>query len=156
MAMVRRNSGIVLKVCLAFSNRRSESIRDLYQDIMYDLCKGYSTFRGESEESTWVYRVALNRALRNRQAKRQRLHFVALTQEIIDRLALIDESDPLLERLYGLIDKLEPTDRALILLYLDNCSIRQMAIINGCSENTIKNRISMIRNKLKALNQDEE
>ena len=154
--MVRRNSGIVFKVCLVFSDRRSESIRDLYQDIMLDLCNGYPSFRGESAESTWVYRVALNRALHNRRSDRRRQCYVELTREMCDTIALLPESDPMVERLYELVDRLEPEDRALILLYLDGYKPRQMAEICGCADSTVKNRITIIRKKLKKMNQDEE
>lgn len=156
MAMVRRNNGIVLKVCLAFSDRQSESIKDLYQDIMQDLCSGYHSFRSESEESTWVYRVALNRALRNHRSEHRRLRYVELTPELCDTLAVLAEADPLVERLYELIDLLAPTDKALILLYLDRCTTQQMAEICGCAEITIKKRIAKIREKLIKLNQNEE
>ena len=65
LEMLRRCSNIMFRVCYMFTDRKPESIKDLYQDIVADAWVGYGSFRNKSAETTWIYRVALNRALQN-------------------------------------------------------------------------------------------
>jgi RNA polymerase sigma-70 factor (ECF subfamily) len=59
--------------------------------------------------------------------------------------------------LYALIRKLSETDRALILLYLDELSYQQIAAITGTNSNNVGVRISRIKQRLSIMaNQDEE
>jgi RNA polymerase sigma-70 factor (ECF subfamily) len=155
LEMLRRCSNIMFRVCYMFTDRKPESIKDLYQDIVADAWVGYGSFRNMSAETTWIYRVALNRALQNIRHSERRPRLVELDDAIY---ASLSESarDPLVERLYELIDCLEPSDKALILLYLDNQGISRMAEINGCSKNTVKHRLTRIRNKLIEINENEQ
>lgn len=41
----------------------NEDSQDLQQDIIVQLWKSYSTFRGESQFPTWMYRVGVNTAI---------------------------------------------------------------------------------------------
>jgi len=70
--------GIVVKVARSFATGRD--VDDLVQEILVRLWKSASTFRGDSAPSTWIYRVALNRALtwqRDEKARRARTRPVA-------------------------------------------------------------------------------
>ena len=63
LEMLNQCQGIVMKVCLCFTDRQPANIDDLYQDIVSELWTSYPRFRQESKPSTWVYAVALNTAL---------------------------------------------------------------------------------------------
>lgn len=152
--MVRRCNGTVLRVCLMFGGKDGECLKDLYQDIMYDLCRGHPTFRGESDEKTWVYRVAFNRAMLTRRTESRHPRYVTLDAATCDMVAE-PANDPLVERLHELIDLLGPTDKRLVLLYLDGLNTAQMSDILGCAESTVRNQLTKIRNKLKQLNENE-
>lgn len=57
--LVRRQRSTIYMVCYMFSNDQDE-VNDLFQEVLIKLWQGWGNFRGESNERTWVYRVALN------------------------------------------------------------------------------------------------
>lgn len=154
--MLRRSRRILFQVCLAFTDRHPDSVDNLYQEMVLNLWRGWHKFHGKSNETTWVYRVALNTALvEYRKSKSiQAARLVALDENIVDTLA--DETDPIRELLYELIDKLDDIDKEIIFLYLDHNSYAQIASITGYSIVSVKYRIASIKNKLILLKQQNE
>ncbi len=59
--LIKENEGIIFKISRVYCDTR-ENQKDLYQDIVFQLWKGFDSFRGDSKASTWMYRVALNTA----------------------------------------------------------------------------------------------
>ena len=153
--MVLRTDGIIVKVSVLFSDHTPDGIHDLYQDIVCDLWRGYAGFRHASSESTWVYRVALNTARRHRRRLRRTPVTVSLDNARLDSLAA-EARDELLERLYELIERLPDRYRTLAYLYIDDLPLRDIAAVLSVSENTVKQRIKRMKQKLIKLNEDEE
>ena len=153
--MVRRMDGIIARISVLFSDRTADGIRDLYQDIVYDLWRGYSRFRHSSAESTWVYRVALNTALQRRRRQRYAPMLVSVDNGRLDTLTA-EACDELVERLYELIERLPERYRALAYLYIDGLSLNEMAAVLGVSSNTVKQRIKHMKEKMIKLKEDEE
>jgi RNA polymerase sigma-70 factor, ECF subfamily len=60
--VINGNQGIVRSLCKAYYTSYEDQ-RDAYQDIILQLWKSFDTFRGESQLSTWIYRVSLNTLL---------------------------------------------------------------------------------------------
>jgi RNA polymerase sigma-70 factor (ECF subfamily) len=145
--------GIVVKVARSFAQSPADSA-DLQQELLLQLWLSLPRFAGQSQASTWVYRVCLNTALTWRRGNVRR------TQRIVDGadLALIaaepaqDAGDrELLEQLYDAIRALPGSDRALILLSLDGLAYREIAEITGLTENHVGVALTRARKKLAAL-----
>ena len=153
--MVLRTEGIIMRICVLFSDRTSDGIHDLYQDIVCDLWRGYSSFRHASSENTWVYRVALNAARRHHRRQRRIPVTVSLDSTRFDTLAA-EARDELLERLYELIERLPDRYKTLAYLYIDNLPLRDIAAVLNVSENTVKQRIKYMKQKLIKMKEDEE
>lgn len=51
--------GIITKICYFYSND-SEGFQDLRQDVLAAMWYSRTSFRGNANVSTWVYRIALN------------------------------------------------------------------------------------------------
>ena len=152
MAMLARCERIVFKVCLVFTDRQPDSVRDLYQDIVCNLWQGWGRMRGDSTEGTWVYSVALNTAVTQLRRRRRAPVIVRLSDEMVATLADTRQED-LYDRLYGLIDRLDNADKSLIMLYLDKIPSRQIAQITGVGEAAARKRIERIKQKLIKLNE---
>lgn len=122
--------------------------RDLSQEIYIGLWRSLAVFDGRCSLRTWVYRVAHNTAashvIRNRR----------------DRFATIDEIEQLpapddteastdrkraLERLLGLIQRLEPVDRQVILGYLEGLDAAAIGEITGLSAGNVAIKIHRIK-----------
>ena len=59
------------------------------------------------------------------------------------------EEDAQIKQLYNLINRLNPLEKAIIMLYLDNKNYQEMAAIVGTTTNNIGVKLNRIREKLK-------
>ncbi len=62
-AIVETHSPRVFNLAFRVTGNRQDA-EDVVQDTFLQVFRGLGSFRGESELSTWIYRIALNRALR--------------------------------------------------------------------------------------------
>ena len=60
--IINNNKGTIRSLCKVYY-ANSEDPNDAFQDIILRLWKSFATFRGESEVSTWIYRISLNTIL---------------------------------------------------------------------------------------------
>ena len=60
--LIEDHKGILYKVSRMYMDN-SEDQNDLIQEIVFQLWKSYERFEGNSQFSTWMYRVSLNTAL---------------------------------------------------------------------------------------------
>lgn len=142
---LRDYKGIILKVTRSFTDSK-EDLDDLFQDILVQLWLAMSSHRKESKASTWIYRIALNKALTWEKAEKKKKARHMPWVEIADPKTL--ESRELLDYLYREIRNLDGIDRSLILLSLDGFSYREMANITGITENHVGVRLSRAKKTL--------
>lgn len=149
------HGGTVAKVARAYT-LTAEDCQDLAQDILLAVWRSLPQFEGRARASTWSYRVALNTALgwhrkeRRRRARQQPLLAPDVPVAEIDSAQALHERD-LVERLYGAIRKLPKTDAALVLLYLDDMSYREMAEVLGISESNVGVKLNRAKKALSEL-----
>ena len=154
MEMTARCERLLFKVCLFYTDRQPDNVRDMYQDIVCNLWQAWPSFRHESKENTWVYRVALNTAAAQLRKRSRTPSIVLLSDEMVT--TLVDgRQDELSNRLYRLIDHLGKADKSLILLYLDKIPYNQIAEIVGVSEAAARKRVERIKQKLITLNTED-
>ena len=124
---------------------------DLLQEILLQIWRSLSTFKGDSSIDTWSYRVAINTALTWRRTKIRRKKWIPSEVSNLNELPTTEsghDSANLLEQLDQFLQTLSKKDRALVLLYLDDVSGKEMAEITGQSEGAIRVRIHRIKQKL--------
>ncbi|MBP9991582.1 MAG: sigma-70 family RNA polymerase sigma factor [Bacteroidales bacterium] len=134
-----------------FTDRCPENVKDLYQDIVCALWESWPRFRHESKENTWVYRIALNIAVSKSRHHSLSPMFSPLDDKTYNNLAE-ESQNHLVERLYELIDLLSPNEKAILFLYLDGITAREIGATLKISEAAVNHRIARIKDKLKALN----
>lgn len=122
---------------------------DLFQDINVQVWHSIPSFRNESSPSTWLYRIALNTAIKWSQKERKQQY----TDRSIENFehVLQDSGIPLDDRLvwlYEEISKLNAVDRSIMLLLLEGLSYKEMAIIVGITESNIGVKINRIKKSL--------
>ena len=59
LAFIEENKRIIYKVCYLYA-ADEEEMKDLRQEVLINLWKGYPQFKGTAQLSTWIYRVSLN------------------------------------------------------------------------------------------------
>jgi RNA polymerase sigma-70 factor, ECF subfamily len=153
--LVRENEGRLRKICRVYAWGR-EAQEDLYQDILMQLWRALPSFSGEAEASTWLYRVALNTALSRKRADTARK---AERHETLDESHASRRDESLgpdetldarqqIERLHAAIDRLGDLDKALVMLFLDERSYRDIAQILGISETHVGVKLHRIKKEL--------
>jgi RNA polymerase sigma-70 factor (ECF subfamily) len=114
-------------------------------------------FERKASAATWFYRVALHTAMnwhrkdkprRSRQQPLLEVHVLATEGASSADQALHRET---VEQLYNAIHQLPKTDAALVLLYLDQLSYREIAEVLGISENNVGVKLNRAKKTLSAL-----
>ncbi len=67
----------VLNTCFRFVGNR-EDAEDLTQEVFIEVYKSISSFRGESQISTWIYRIAVTKSLDFIRKKKRKKRFAIL------------------------------------------------------------------------------
>ena len=150
---LQEHGGTVLKVARAYTITE-EDCQDLVQEILLQAWRSLPQFEGRAGVSTWFYRVALNTALgwqRKERRRRERQQPLIGVEEF--PMSGPDSEEQLhqrevVERLYAAIQQLPKTDAALVLLYLDDLSYREMADVLGFSENLVGVKLNRARKAL--------
>jgi RNA polymerase sigma factor (sigma-70 family) len=151
--LVTRNHGRITRLCRAWS-RTSGDLEDLRSEVLFQLWRAWPSFDGRASEDTWLYRVALNVALQSsRRARRQKLHVERLEREAPPASsapppsATFEESERL-ERLRRALTRLDPGERALIALALEDLSHQEIAEVTGLSAGHVAVKLHRIRKRL--------
>jgi RNA polymerase sigma-70 factor (ECF subfamily) len=146
---LERHRGLLFKVVRAYAFD-SHDRDDLFQEIVIQVWSSIPRFRGESAETTWIYRIALFCAISWKRSERRHTgkHDPLEDSEHL-LIAPAQESDDL-DWLYQQIALLDPLDRSLALLLLDGFSYRDMAEILGLTESNVGVRINRIKTALAA------
>lgn len=143
-----RYSRIVDKVCFTFASD-NDDYNDLRQDAWLNIWRGIDSFRGESKQSTWIYRVAINSCVST--ARGSKKHTGNVRIDAAD-LYMADTADTdSIERLHYLLSCLNPIERSIMLLRLEDLDYEEIAKIMGMPRNTIATRLRRTRIKLAEL-----
>ncbi|MBC7767947.1 MAG: sigma-70 family RNA polymerase sigma factor [Phycisphaerales bacterium] len=144
--------GVLRRIARAFAPGADQ--HDLTQELMLAVWRAAPAFRGEAAPSTFIFRVAHNRALTWRRTEARRRHRHSEYERL--RAEEATHEDPLVERLYAAIRQLEALDRSLILLSLEGQSYAQIAAIHGLSESNVGARLTRAREKLTRLLENDD
>lgn len=152
LALVEKNQDIIHKICGVYAwNDHDRS--DLRQEILYQLWKAFDSFRRDSKFTTWMYRVALNTALLSLRRRRSEMPVERLgerREQIRAKTPAAEEGEEI-RRLYAAINGLGEFDRAIVLLYLEAISYREIGEITGISEGNVSVRLVRIKKKLREM-----
>ena len=147
--MVREHRGTIYTVCYMFSTDRDE-VADLFQEVLINLWRGAGTFRGDSALNSWIYKVALNTCITwDRKNKRSvKAEPLSMNIDMFDSSA---ENTRQANMLRERIARLNPFDRAIVLLWLENISYEEIGQIVGISTSNVSVRLVRIKEQLKKM-----
>lgn len=147
VSMIQQNEGIIYKVASFYANDEYP-LSDLYQEIILNMWKGYPMFKGESKPSTWMYRIALNTCISFFRRRKVQTSYLEILPEVSE---VLDNKDEQLQELYKMIDRLGRLERALVLLYLEDKSYKEIADIMDMSMTNVATKLSRIKDKLRKM-----
>ena len=145
----KENQSLIYKISSVYTNS-IEDRNDLAQEIIYQIWKSFDRFNQKSKISTWIYRVAMNVAIRHIKLGKRKVLTVPLDEQFLD-FHEIDHSET--EEKWKLfkqhIDNLNLLDKGIIILYLENKSHEEIAQIIGISVTNVGTKLSRIKEKLR-------
>lgn len=134
-----------------FSNDADE-VADLFQEVLVKLWNGYDSFQGKSDIKTWIYRVTLNTCITIDRKKRRRNR--AMLSMDVDYFDSQEQETAQVRILHERIARLQPLDRAIILLWLEQISYGEIGEIAGISAKNVSVRLARIRVQLKNMSNE--
>jgi len=150
--LIRENERLIYRVCSIYVSDEFP-IADLYQEVVYNLWKGFPKFRNECSISTWMYRIALNTCITGMRKELRRPKHVSILQ-LKENLIEPESMEGNIREMYKLIYRLKTLERAIILLYLEEKSYRDIADITGLTLNNVAIKLKRIKEKLKKMSEN--
>jgi RNA polymerase sigma factor (sigma-70 family) len=151
LQLISDNKGIIIKICNTYCSDKRDR-EDLAQEIIYTLWKGSKTFNPKFKFSTWMYRVALNVAISFYRATKKLNNNISIEATGID-IEDIAVYNPTAEENLHLLQKqitdLKEFDKALMLLYFEEKTYKEISEIIGITETNVATKVSRIKEKLK-------
>lgn len=150
--LLNSNRGIVLKVAHTYCFHDDDRA-DLIQEIATQLWRAWPQYDPQRKFTTWMYRIALNVAISFvRKEVKRRDNTVQLDEAVhdtADRTSHERHDEALEQRLLEYIDRQPPLDRALLLLYLEEKSQREIAEILGLTETNVSTKIGRLKQRIR-------
>jgi len=150
-ALLQAHRGIVAKVAGTYAWHPDDR-DDLMQDIAAQLWRAWPGYDPARPFATWMYRIALNVAISDVRSRTRAPSSEAWSEDhhdLADPHAHDHEGRQQVDLLYRFIRTQPPLDRALLLLYLEDHSHREMADVLGLSETNVATKISRLKQRLR-------
>jgi len=154
--LYRRYAGKVFAKCISMLGDEGLA-RDATQDIFIKILLNLSRYGEQSSFSTWIYSITYNYCIDQiRKKKKDQLLFTEDVSQFRDE-ADVDIPDSVIlemkqERLARVLEELPPGDKAILLMkYVDDLQIREIAGILDKTESAIKMQIMRAKQKAEAV-----
>ena len=156
LELLNENQNRILRICRVYAWNSADQ-DDLYQEILFQIWRGLPDLKEKQFANTWLYRVAINTAIsfvRKRASSSDRVvHFehADLTRTIESRQATDENTDDRIANLYNAIYKLNPLEKALVTLFLEDFTYEQIAEAMGISATNVGVMLHRAKKKLSGL-----
>lgn len=153
--IIEENGSRIMRIC-RYYNANPDDQKDMYQEVLINVWKSLDRFRGDSKESTWVYRIAVNTSL-NFSGKIYRTMKLMVDKDVQNLNLLFDDDDVSkkeqyesnLEELQAQLNLLSVIDKTMISLMLEGLSTREISDIIGLTEPNVRVKIHRIKEQLR-------
>ncbi|MDE6637958.1 MAG: sigma-70 family RNA polymerase sigma factor [Muribaculaceae bacterium] len=144
---VHAHDAMIRRICLGYAVN-PQDLEDLYQDVLVNIWRGMPSFRSESSVSTWVYRIALNTCVSTLRTRSNRPSHSSLDEVILVPDDSQEKRDAIKD-LYECIATLNPIDKAIMMMWLDEYSYDEIADTIGLNRNNVAIRLHRAKEKLR-------
>ena len=149
---IHEHKSTIYTVCYLFS-KDEEQVADLFQEILINLWRGYTNFRGDSNIRTWIYRISLNTCITAERKSKRRNDNEKLNLSI-NLFTDTDDDTKQIRLLQERISRLGHFDRAIVLLWLENMTYEEIGAIVGISAKNVSVRLYRIKEQLKKMSNE--
>lgn len=150
--LIERHRAIVFKVANTYA-WQADDRDELAQEIAAQLWRAFAAYDAQRPFATWMYRIALNVAISYvRSHRHRRKHAVPLDETLhdaADENGADHEAEQQVRALHRFIAQQDPLNRALLLLYLEDHSYRDIAEVLGISESNVATKVSRLKQRIR-------
>lgn len=149
--ILNKNKGIIFRI-VNYYCKDADDKKDLEQEILIQIWLSYKKYNEAFAWSTFIYRIALNVSIGfYKKQKRRKDKFINVNlfieTHLQDETPLVIDED--LRVLNEFIFQLNDINKALMILYLQEKSYAEIALILGISETNISTKINRLKIQLK-------
>lgn len=141
LQLIGQHQGIIHKICRLYRDTK-EDREDLFQEIVFQLWKSVGAYSGKAGFATWLYKVALSTAIAGYRKRGPRIVY---TDVLPDRAEALDNAG---EELFEVLRMLSDDEKAVITLYLEGLSYKEIAEVIGITENHVGVKLNRIKGKV--------
>ncbi len=147
---------------ILYMTQSVEEAKDLTQEVFVDVFLSIQNFKGQSKLSTWIYRIAINKALNHQRFKKakKRLNTVfsifhlSQSDDVPDFIhpGILLENKELSETLYRAIDQLPDKQKmAFVLRQLEDLSYTEIAEVMQTSTPSVESLLFRAKQNLQKI-----
>lgn len=150
LEVLETHKGILYKIANAYCAEDNDR-QDLLQEITIQLWKSFNQYNDAYKYSTWIYRIALNTAISfyRKHKKRKDIHTAIPEILHLPDANIHTEKEQQLNLLQECIAELKELDKAIMILYLEEKSHKEIAVITGISETNVATKIGRLKSVIK-------
>ena len=155
-SLISKSSNTIRNIARSYTN--AADVDDLMQEILTQLWRSFSSFRGDSKFETWLYRIAINTAItfqrseikeRKGMEKNSSLQVAAMESGAMAGVSDSPHGMSHDEILQAFVKELNKVDRGVLMMYIDGLTANEIESVLGIKANAIKVRISRLKVKFK-------
>lgn len=144
--LLEQSKASIYRVCKAYLYDAQQT-DDLFQEILIEIWRSIERFQGKSKWNTYIYRIAVNTAIKyNLNLKKAEQKIAPPTQSYTIQDKIKQEHQ--FEMMYRAVQELNPNDRLLISLVLEDLSYKEIAEVLDSSTNLVGVRIGRVKKRI--------
>jgi RNA polymerase sigma-70 factor, ECF subfamily len=149
--LIGGHSALLYKICRIYGQSEADR-QDLFQEIIIQAWTAWPRFRGDAKASTWLYRIGINTAISGLRKKKDIIEPYEPSALPLQRGdESYGEEEERLQLLYACINRLNPVEKAIVMLYLEDHSYEEMENILGISQGNLRVKMNRVKEKLRQL-----
>ena len=151
LEIIENHKRIIYKITNSYC-KENEDRQDLIQEIIIQLWQSFDKYDPQYKVSTWIYRIALNTSIsyyRKNKTRKEKTTELSVIVEASFKASEPFKENPNLILLNQFIKELKEIDKALVLLYLDGLSQKEIAKIIGITSSNVGSKLTRIKKRLK-------
>lgn len=143
--LLHGSRGRLYAIARTFADTEAE---DLLQEILLQIWRSWPTFKEHSTFATWCYRIALNTAISWRRRVSTRTRNLQIADVDPEQVSAKPQDSSAADTIHRFAQSLPDSDKALLLMYLDDLSGDEMAAMLGIAAGAVRVRIHRLKQRL--------
>lgn len=138
----------VNRLCLGYVVGNEDLAQDLLQEVFIKVWENWDSFKGNSQRSTWLYRITVNTCLQQlRSDNKYKVTSLKIIKKEVTEMQLV-QTEEMYMQLYACMNKLNKENQTILLLELEGLPQLEIATIIGIKHNALRTRLNRIKSQL--------